>query len=216
MIGSGIANLGYYMMQSAIKENATHDGVDLGWLRGSVITTAGGSKFIRWTMFPNLRGGMDASQLPGIWKAWERGATTAMVEAMQADGRLTQKQAEGLLNRYEGTQAFSQPLTRAPQDIAKVLFGESSAGKYVGSRLASGTVPGWLREEAERLDEARHGVVLRKSKDFPDDMTALEKEFRRALDEYKKRTPSPPEGFADAFREYTRESLDPNTKAVGR
>jgi len=206
-LASGLIGLGLFKIGQAMfgqDDDEDPNVYDNGWLRGEIITTAGGSKFVRWTVLKDVRGGMEATQFPGFAKAVLAGLTKELIW----NSSLTEKQKVALFNKWEYQTTYSQPLTQGFSDIHEMLTGEKSAADVLGSRVASGTIPGGLREFGERTDEARNAVELRKA---PKDAEFWE----RVGAQFKKKIPSPPEGsFLDGLRKFTRESLVPNIQGV--
>jgi hypothetical protein len=180
---------------------------DADWIRGEIVTTKGGTRFVRWTLLPDAFGGMDADQLPGAFKAILRGATRAMLDERDENGNrvtgLTDKQTEEVWNKYQVDQYVSQPALSGSMGALKVALGDATFGKYAGSRAASQTLPGGLREFAERRDEAGTGVLLRKANDAPEGEDRHAKFWREFFSEYHKRIPG------------LREQLAPNIKGAG-
>ena len=171
---------------------------DAGWVRGEIVETEGGTKFVRWTLLPEAYGGMDAGQLPGPFKAVFMGATQRMIE----ESGLTDKQKYDLRNKYLVETMVSQPLTTGPRNLIDAVTMEKSPGQFLGSRTATQVIPGGIREVAERNDEMRTGVLLRKANPRGEDeeFDPLKEEGKKFWSEFVKRIP----GY--------RETLAPNIK----
>lgn len=159
-------------------------------LKGEVVTTKGGTKFVRWTLAPEVHGGMDADQLPGPFKAMLRGMTAAMLDDMESSGELTESQREDVWLKYQLDQAVSQPAVTGSLNLLKVALGDASLEQWAGSKVSSQLLPGGLREYTERRDEEQNDVLLRKAGE----------EDSKFWAEFKKRIPG------------LRETLDPNVK----
>lgn len=147
---------------------------DQEWIKGEVVSTEGGTKFVQWTLFPKLYGGIDADQLGGAFSALLRGATETMIRKSD----LTDKQKASILQKYELDQMVNQPLTSGIGDAIKTTTGDKDWGQWAGSQIARQTIPGQVSRIAERQDEIQTGTKLRKSKSF--------------WDEFLKRTPKTP------------------------
>jgi hypothetical protein len=141
------------------------------WIKGEIVTTESGRRFVQWELFPDIAGGADATQLGGLLNPILMGATAEMIER----SGLTEKQKADLWKKYQVDQAVSQPFTSAARDIGDLAAGEKDPSKFAGSLISRNVIPGGVRDLAERMDKQRTGARLRKTDDF--------------WDEFKKRIP---------------------------
>lgn len=207
-LAKGTVGIGlYYLGQAMYKfgNDEKKDGeFDNGFLKGEIVTTAGGSKFVKWTFMPHLHGGFDATQMPGPIKS----VLAGMTKELLLDSSLEPDQRDDLWAKWLLSTSFSNPIVSGFGDIVDLINGEKDFAKYAGTKTAGNVVPGIIRQEAENIDQARTGVELRKAPkgaDFGE----------RFWSEWKKRLPSPPEdSFVSGMRRWTRESLIPNVRGV--
>jgi GH24 family phage-related lysozyme (muramidase) len=148
---------------------------DQDWIKGEIVTTSGGTKFVKWTLLPDVAGGLDADQLGGLASPMLYGATQQMIE----DSKLTEKQKAQLWLSYSMGQKFNQPLLSGMGSLTDIFDAKGKAPEQVGANLAArALIPSGVNEIGTRMDKARTGIELRKAS------TPLE-EFIKRLPVYR-------------------------------
>lgn len=150
------------------------------WIKGEIVETEGGTKFVKWTVLPNVAGGLDAEQLGGLLSPMLYGATQRMID----ESKLTAKQKEQLWTTYAQGQITNQPLSSGVRMLGDIADPKGKTPAQIGANLAArAIIPSGVNEIGQRMDKMRNGVELRKAK------TPLE-EFIKRLPIYRESLPS--------------------------
>jgi hypothetical protein len=175
LAAKGLTGIGMYKLGQAGYEYLKSQ----DWIKGEVVTTKGGTKFVKWTLFPEYLGGIDADQLGGVLSPFLRGATRAMID----QSNLTEKQKEEVYARYEQDQLASSPLASNLDDALAVKRGEKTLGQLAGSITARQIIPGGVADLARRMDND----TVRKSSGFWDEWIKRIPGYRETLPSNEKR-----------------------------
>lgn len=133
---------------------------DQDWLKGEIVTTAGGTKFVKWTVLPDVGGGLDADQFGGLAAPLLYGATQQMIE----ESGLTEKQKAQLWKSYSMGQKFNQPLLSGMGSFTDIFDAKGKDGSQIGANIAArALIPSGVNEIGTRMDKMRTGTELRKA-----------------------------------------------------